>query len=402
MALTYNTATGFTQATGHNLTKKLWDTKLHEQVQNKSFFKNMVGTDKTGEGGVDKEVANYPIVQKTQLGKESGDRITLGLVRQLRTVDPTISGLQLVVNAGKTGNVQLVDSEQSLVFFNSKVLIAHFREGVLIQGKMTEQRSPYDLINVATQRLSSFLARVYDDGCFFSLYAGYSPNVFRQEGHAVAVPKNNPNIVYGKDKSALTAVDATDGLDTDILERIAVAVKENNINPVMMDGRETYGFIVHPRGKKGLRSDSLYLDQNRQLAKDNPIFDNADGEWAGIYVVPSNKITTAFNYAGLTVASDAITLPVDTVGAGIAATDIRLNIVLGANAIARAYGLENYTEKRKEDDYNNLRGIAGGSIYGERRADWANEADTSTVNQSSLIVYTYSPNVNTNLSSIWT
>lgn len=392
----------YTQGTSNQLTPKRWDTLLHEQVQNKSFFKNMIGKDKGGEGSLDDEVANKPIVEKTQLGKESGDQITMGLIRQTYTGDS--------FNKGVTANEALVDAEQSLVFHNLAVKIAHQRDGVLVQGKLTLKRSPFDLLAEAKNRLSNTLSKILDDSLFFAIYGGYSPNVFRELGTSVAAPTAHPNSVFGKDRSALTAVDSTDVVDTDMLERIAVAVKENNINPIMYKGKETYGFIIHPRGKRTLRADSHWVDANAfglPRGDENPIFSWAEGEWAGIYVMVSNKIDTARNYAGLTVASSPtqITLSAATVGSGVAATDLRMNILLGANAVARAYSLESYMARRKEDDYENKFGFGGGFIYGDRRADWAlaqdSGSDGAVSNQSSLVVYSYSPNVNANLSAVW-
>lgn len=390
----------YTQGTSNQLTVKRWDTLLHEQVQNKLFFKDMIGKDKGGEGDLDRETPNMPIVEKTQLNKDSGDQITMGLVRQTYTGDS--------FNSGRVSNQALVDQEQDLTFHNVAVKIAHQRDGILVQGKLTLKRSPFDLLQVAKDRLGNSLRKFLDDGLFFTIYSGYSPNVFRELGTSIAAPANHPNRLFGKDNAALTAMNVNDILDTDILERTAVFAKENNINPVMYKGKETYGLIIHPRGKRQLRSDSHWVDANAfglPRGDENPIFTWAEGEWAGIYAMVSNKVDTSRNYGGLTVGSNTITLSADTGFAGVAATDIRMNIFIGANAVARAFGLESYMVRRKEDDYENKYGFGGGYIYGDRRADWALAQDSGTdgaiANQSSAVIYTYSPAVNSNLSPVW-
>lgn len=411
MAMDYDTGVGYSQGTSHQNTKKLWDSLLHEQVQNKSLFKNLTGKDKAGENSIDESVANYPIIEKTQLGKEQGDQITMGLVKNLYTTDGSIGSSNYVLNAnaGKTGNTQLVDNEDTLTFYNLKVKIAHQRAGVLIQGKMAEQRSPYDLRKTAKDLLSTSLSKIQDDGLMFALYSGFSPNVFRELGHAVAVPTAHPNIIFGKDKSALTGVDQSDVFDTDTLERVAVSMKFNNINPCRWEGGEDLLIIVHPFAYKTLRADSLYqasVGRARERGEGNPLFTGAEHAWAGLYIMQSNKVEVAMNYAGLTVSADVITLGAATMGAGIVNTDVRMNVVLGANAVARAYGLESYMVRRKEDDYENLIGFGGGYIYGDKRADFALSADSGTdgavKNQSSAILYTHSPNPNSNFSRIWT
>ena len=407
MAITYNTSTGFTQATTSNLTKKMWDKVLHEQVQDKSMFKGMIGKDKGGEGSLDANVSNFPIIEKTQLGKDGGDQVTLGLAQQMGNQALYGATTSFAINNGKVANVQLVDNEESLTFRNAQVKIAHLRDGVLIQGKMTEQRSPFDLQKTASSMLSTRLAKHLDDGLFFSLYAGYSPNVFRELGHAVAVPTNHPNRVFGNTShatfGAMTNV-STNNLSTTYLDAVASILAVENISPCVVDGEEKFLMICHPFATKQLRADSVWQNAQYYIAesgKKNPLFMGSIGSFNGIIIKESNKISTPIDFSTLAVTSNSIsTLTAESAPTSGAVADFRLNIVMGANAVARAYGVESYMAKRKEDDYGNLVGFGGGSIYGDRRVDWVNEAGSDTDNQSSLIAYTYSPAVSSAV-SIW-
>lgn len=397
----------YTQGTNNQLTKKVWDGLLHESVQDKQFFKGMIGKDKGGEGSIDAQSVNTPIVQKTQLGKDSGDQVTMGLVKALVQGD--------TYNSGKTGSEALVDNELGLTFHNVKVKIAHYRNGVLIEGKMTEQRSPFSLRTEAKGLLSTHLAKVLDDGVFPTFYMGYSPNVVRELGVSIAAPAAHPNIIYGKNQSSLANVTAADVVDTTMLENLAVAVIESNINPIRIEGNDTFLFAVHARGMKTLRADSAWIDANRSgmpRGDENPIFSRATGRWGNIYVMETNKVGTAKTWASATVTGSGtgadpylLSISDDTVGAGVSATDVRMNVLIGSNAVARAFALESYMERRKEDDYGNKIGFGGGFLYGDRRADWALAADSGTdgtkKNQSSILVYSYSPNPNSNFSGVW-
>jgi hypothetical protein len=351
---------GYAPATTWLAVKKVWDSMLHGQVLDKIFFKGLIGKDKVGEEGVQDDISGFPIVEKTNLKKDSGDRITMSLLRQHTTGSR--------YNSGKTGNTQLVDSETTMTFHTVQVLIGHYRAGVAILGKTTEQRSPFALRSEARQMISTHLATMLDDGIFFALYSGYSPNIFREYGHAVAVPTTHGNVVYGKDKASLAALDAADTVDTDMMERLSVAVDELNIPPCRVKGDVAHIFIVHPRG----------------------------------LILASNKVDSALNHDALTVSSDVITLAAESDGA-VTAANTRMNLLLGANAVARAFGKESYMARRKEDDYGNLIGFAGGLVYGDKRADWVVDDGTGATNnnQSSILVYSASPNVNTNLSAIW-
>ena len=405
----YASNQGYSQGTGENLTKKMWDKVLHEQVQDKSFFKGLMGKDKGGEGSISEEMANFPIVEKTQLGKEGGDQVTLGLVKQLG--NQTLYTTTGAVNDGKVGNVQLVDSENAMTFHNLKVKLAHLRDGVAIFGKMTEQRSPFDLQKTASSLLSTRLAKHLDDGLFFSLYTGFSPNILRELGTATVAAVAHPNQMFGNTShanyAAMTNV-STNNLNTAYLDALASILAVENINPCMVDGEPKFLFIAHPYATKTLRADSLWANAQYYVAekgKKNPLFSGSIGQWNGIIVRESNKITTPLNVGTIAASSGTFTtLAAATDPTSSTTAVIRANIVLGANAVARAYGLESYMAKRKEDDYGNLIGFGGGSIYGDARADWVNSSDDSgtdaTVNQSSLIAHTYSPAVSSAV-SIW-
>ena len=393
----------YTQTTDSSLTRKMWDKVLHEQVQDKSFFKGMIGKDKGGEGSIDEQVSNFPIVEKTQLGKEAGDRITIGLVKQLVQGDTK--------NAGKTGNSVLVDAESSMTFHYVNAILDHYRNGVLIEGKMTEQRSPYDLQKTASQLLSTHLAKQLDDSLFFSMYSGYSPNVIR-EGGATSVA--HPNIITALGGAV---VDATEfntlspagemNLTADSLDLLATICAENNINPIIVDGEPHFMLVVHPRSAKTLRGDSDWVNAQYYSAesggKKNPLFTGQLGMWGGIVVKESNKIAQLGNYTSgagkLTVASKQITVVADGFTTNTTEANFRMNILLGANSIARAFGVESYMARRKEDDYGNRIGFGGGYIYGDRRADFTLDEGATTKNQSSLIFVTKAPSVSS--VSVW-
>lgn len=378
-------------ATKAALTKQLWDSLLHERVQNKQAFKGLIGKDKAGESSLDMEVANKPIVEKTQLGKESGDQITMGLVNNL-TTDPNTSGFTGVENA--------IDNEQGLGMYYLKVKIAHYMDAVGWKGRMSQQRSPFDLRKVAMDRLSSKLSKTIDDGIFYTLYSGYSPNVIRELGTSIAVPTVHPNRIVGKNQTAIANLSTGDVVDTELLELLRAYVIQSNLNP----SNEGYLFFISPMGGKTLRADSAWTDANANAmprSETNPIFEDTIGKWGGIRVIESNKLSTAKNYAvggctrgGSGTGADPYTLSWAADTPGVTATDAYMNVLIGANAVARGIGMESYMEQRKETAYGLNNAWAGGLIYGERRADWTADADNSTiVNQSSAIVYSYSPAV---------
>ncbi len=390
-------ASGYNPTTAYISVRKAWDTILHTQTQNSLFFRDMIGRDKGGEGSLKKSFTNYPIVEKTQLGKESGDRITMTLRRQLVTSN--------FHNAGKSGNTQLVDSETAMSFYNTYVYVSHWRDATAILGKLTMKRTPFELRREAVDALTDEVAQFLDSSIFFTLYSGFSPNVVREVGVSTLTESLPLNNLYGKNQSAVANITASDVLDTEYLEMLAAVASANNFNHIRHNGKDCGLLIVHPYSLKTLRADSLYQDANNQgMPRDgeNTMFSRAEGRWSNIYVAESNKVDSAKNYGSLTVSSDAITIGAATIN-DVAVTDVRMNVFLGANAVARAVALPEYMEARKEDDYGNIFGWGAGLIFGDRRTDYTIDdgSGATTKNQSSICCYSYAPTIASNFSAIW-
>ena len=386
-------------ATTSALTPKIWDKILHEQVQNKSFWKNMTGKDKAGEGSLDNDISNFPIVQKTDLKKSSGDRIRVGLVKAVNLTDETTFTYW---NYGKVTGQELIDAESSLTFYYQSVPVALYRDGVLIENEMSFQNSPFDLQKVAVDALSNKLNYYRDSGFFSAFYAKYSPEVVRTLASASSVA--HPNMLYGKNKTALTEVDSNDLVDCDLLERLAVYQKINHIAPI---GDGQLMFIVHPYGTKTLRADSAWFDAQKGAAprsKENAIFTGEVGNYAGIHLFEDTRISSAKEYGSLTITTYAVASAFTASSMGnIAATDARMNLLIGANAMTEAFAKETFMRRRKEDDYGEKSGFGGGFIRGAMRADYLPDMSSSTtaVNQSSAVIYSYSPSPIGNVSAIW-
>ena len=406
MAYTY-TISGGSIGTSNQLTAKVWSKLLHEQVQAKQIFKKWIGRDKGGEGSSTASSVNMPVVEVTNLKKEKGDQVTVPMARQLVTGGPNDTASY---NAGKVGDTQLVDAESTMSWLNLKVKVCHQRQGVRIEDvHQYKARSPFDVFSAAKDMLGESLAARLDDGLIFAIYSRYSPNVFRELGITAAVPAENPNILYGNDRSALTTVTTADVISTELIDRLHSWVVTESINPIRTELGDSYLLLVSPADVFQLRRDSFWSDAQISggvRGAENKMFSGNLGTWNGIYLFETPKISTALNHDGLTVTSNAITLSAETsLPGGITAAKLRKNILLGANAVGRAFAEETYMATRKEDDYGNIAGFAGGYVYGDARADWFENADTGTDgtahNQSSAILYTYAPAAHSNISAVW-
>lgn len=347
-------------ATTDALTRKIWDTILHRQVQNKLYWRThgLVGRDIGEEGDLIEDKPWLPIVEKSQFNKERGDRITMNLIRKL-------------TGSGQTGITALVDSEESLGLWRMQCYIELKRHGVLIDGfDMSQQRAVIDLDAVATRVLSDWYAQLLDDEIFNAFYNGFSANVIAQ---SVAATTTMPtaNLIFAGTAPTAEAVGPMDKMSCAVIDKCRVFADVNNIVPVMYKGESCYVMIVHTYQMNDLRQDDRWERAAHHAAPrgdDNPLWNHAEGKWNGVFIHQSNKIaveaTTVTDYLNK-----------------------RRAIFTGAHAVAMGVAMEPEMRRRKEDDYGIKKGYGLQGIYGTARADWTDGTNTS--NQSAALVTTF-------------
>lgn len=355
------------------LTRTAWSNDLHKQVQDKLYFhrKGFIGPDQGEEDALDSPVAWYPILQKTELGREGGDKIILPLLRQLST------------DLFASGNTAVKDTtyEQAMDFWTFNVWIELIRTGTGWQHKMSPQRNKFHSKKAASQLLTDALAQKMDESIFDAFYNKWSDHIIAEVGQTSTA---HPNSFFGGDAADEDSLDASDVFNTEVLERMAVWAEENNINPIKLNGGEQ-GFvcIVHPRQMHTLRQDTAWINAQQHAnvrGMKNPIFSGSEGMWNGIYIHVTNQVQT----------------PPATV-AGY--ENKRRAILMGAHAVARAIGQRPEIIKRDDTDYGRLAMWVIDVIFGDARADWTSDDDATPANrtvenQSSSIWTTYAANVN--------
>jgi len=392
----YNAAVGTKVATSAAVTKKLWDSLTHEQVMDSVYFKRFTADDTGNEATLsEQKKAAMPIMRKTQLGKEGGDQIRMTLVKQLT------GGGSSIENAGQVADDELIENEESIAFSNIDVRIENWRHAVGVRGRMTNQRTPFQVRSKATRALSNLGALFHDASMFFTFYVGCSPHLLRSGIYTTSSTgigaHPNSYMTTATDPVAADldsmAADATP-FNAGTLDWLGQYVAENNINPVIVDGQPKYIVIVSPSQARTLRADQDWQDAMLHVAekgKENPIFSGALGEYNGFVVHKHNKIWTGAraDFDNLAVTSKAIVFSDITNENAIADADVHGAILMGAHSVALAQGGGVYQERRKEDDYGNIKGYSLGHIFGAKRADWENAArDGVWSNQSSAVIWT--------------
>jgi hypothetical protein len=172
--------------------------------------------------------------------------------------------------------------------------------------------------------------------------------------------------------------------------------KENDFDPVMVNGDAYFVVLISPRAKRILFRDQEFRDAiqyARERGIDNPLFKSPGAfVYSNCLIFEYDKIRSVIggnNPAGLTVANagatnSAITEAVYTgIGGGVPATKLHATYFLGANAIALCEGRMRMAE-RTENDYGQIIGRAADNIWGAQRLDWYDQTATFDNNQSML------------------
>ena len=170
----------------HSLAVKLWSKLLAKEAQRKTWIGKFIGSGK-----------DALIMEKNDLRKAAGDKITCGLVIQLD-------------GEGVSGDGTMEGNEESMVYFNDAILVDQLRNAVRINGRMTEKRVPYDMRENARDLLSDWYAHRMDNAFFNHICGNVAQsNVnFTGQNSVVAASSNRifrPNAVATDE--LLTATD---------------------------------------------------------------------------------------------------------------------------------------------------------------------------------------------------
>jgi len=278
-----------------NLTKEVWSAALFRDALKKMWFGKFVG-----------ETASNIIQVKNELTKSKGDKITFGLRMQLKGQ-----------GTGDDGTIE--GNEENLTLYDWSTTVHERGNGVRLKGKMTAQRTVFNLMAEAKDALSEWLANMFDNDTFLALSGLANPAIRDDDGTIVAAvsPSNNRKwyggqtaagvVTTGTSDATIGQDDATDYLDflfgtkvIDIIKRKAQAAIPK-IRPVKVDGEDHYVMLIHPLQAKALRGETAWLAAQQAAnirGRKNPIFSGALGIWNGVVIHESESIQTRTGAAG--------------------------------------------------------------------------------------------------------
>ena len=310
--------------------------------------------------------------------------------RDLKKVSIPLVGK--ISGAGVNGSAQLSGSETPLSNYAMTLQPTYWRQGVLIDNEENE-KSEFDLFSEARPALMNWtmekkrdqitqaLGAIEAGGTYYN-YGGsegaYASTAASAENMDTWNTANQDRILYGKLKSNLSAgnhttslgnIDTTDDKSTAAMVSLLKRMAKNAsplIRPVMIKGDVPwFVYFLGSYAFRDLKIDSTIAQANREArarGMDNPIFSDGDLVYDGVIIKEVPEIDNFID-------GDGTGSPWDGVWGANAAGDslktsgnggsrVGVGFFCGAQAVGFGIGHMASFQRRKEDDYDFLNGVA--------------------------------------------
>lgn len=340
------------------LAVKLWSKRLYHDVIGNTFVGKFTGT------------TDRSLIQlKSELQKDKGDRITVGL-------------RVLLTGSGIQGDSTLEGNEEALVTYSDNLFIDQLRHAVRSAGKMSEQRIPFEIREEARMGLEDWWKERMEISVANQLVGNTAQTDTKYTGNQAAIAPSASRIVCGgghQTEASLSAT-TTHAIALTDLDRAVAQAKEPSttgtprIRPVRVDGKDMYVVFLHPYQIYQLRRDAStagnFFDIQKAQLQGSKISDNT--LLTGAEFVYNGCIVHEWNYLP-TIAG--------TPNSG-AASAYRRGVLCGSQAAVIAHGQGGSENKMSWNeelfDYGNQIGIEAGMIYGVKKSVF-NSVDFATI-----------------------
>ncbi len=288
-------------ATENALTKKLWSAKLTKEIQQSLALSNMMD-----------ESGNKAVHVKTDLMKQKGDRITIGL-----RMRPSGAG-----QTSSTTGITLEGNEEALSFYDFSVSLSEYGNAFRTGSKLDLQRPAFDLRTELKDAAKEWASDRLEDLLAAALVASPTSNRY-----------------YDK-----TATGSDGYLTVAYIQMLKRQAKLANpkVPPMKIGGKDYWVLLAHPYALKGLKADTEY--KNMQLyanirGNKNPLISGAEGLVDGVLIYEYDR--------------DAL----------LQTGDVVRSVLLGRQALLLAWG-QKPSWYEKLFDYERIPGVATDFVLG--------------------------------------
>ena len=332
-------------------TVKLWRKKLAREALKATWFGKFIG---------DSSDDLVQVFDETK--KSAGDRITVILRMQL-------------TGDGVLGDGTLEGNEEALTTYTDNLFIDQLRHAVRSAGKASDQRASFSVREEAMMGLKDWWAGRLDTAFFNQICGNTAQTDTRYTGNNVTIAPDSAHVYRpnsrANDQSLTTGNEMTLPL-IDVLVGMAKLMTPV-IRPLKVNGEDKYVMFLHTNQVTQLRTNTStgqWLDIQKAAitgdgSKGNPIMTGALGEYNGVVLHESTRVTLGVNSS-----------------TGVAVSNTRRAVLCGAQAATVAFGqgqsFEEFDWNEELFDYGNQLGVESGCIFGIKKLRF-NSADFGTI-----------------------
>lgn len=282
-----------------------------------------------------------------------------------------VSLLMPLNGAGILEDNTLEGNEEKMNYRSCNVYLSRVRNAVRLAGRFEEQKTQEKMRSDMRKVLSNWLAR-YIDLSIFSVLTGTNPPFYTGVStplpYTVEAPTSD-RILYAGSASSESGITTADVFDTSLIGKARRMAQEDEltaVQPIRVDGRETYVMVIDPYQARDLRKDPKWLEAQEHAnirGEKNPIFSGAMGVYEGVVIHEH--------------------LRVPRTNTGSSGATVGHALFLGAQACIFAEGeAPRWTEETF--DYENQYGVSIDRMFGLKKAqfkyDGTNFTDFGVIN----------------------
>ena len=349
---------------GSALARKVYGAALFAAVQVEPGFMNLLTGPAPKQAEAEAKLkgqtsAEYPIVRVTDLSKSAGASVSVDLFNNLQG-KPVMGDRRL--------NGQLMGLTNS----SMDVQINQYRGGADAGGKMTQQRTVWNLRGISMAGLTNWASRLEDQLCLVHLAGARGTQntsdwvvPLSTDSDFTTIMVNTVNAptanrqFYANDATGIANLDTSDILTLTDFDRVAAQLKDSTVplQTIKIKGdvyawndplwcafvtQRQWLYLQTRTGEKSWRSFLQGAYERRSAGMRHPLFYGDCGMWAGILIRPMNRLAIRFA-AGDTVAYDSGTTTFTSTNATAAVSTDRC-LIVGAQALAKCYGQHQSSE----------------------------------------------------------
>lgn len=339
-------------STSHAITAEQFDSNCFQEYVDRLSLKPYMGT------------STESIIHiNERLVANKGDAVTFNLAAQID-------------GDGVQGDSSMEGNEEAISFYGDRVTLDVFKNAVLLDGDLTEQRTPFDIKTEAKPQLTVWLAQKTEKLLFQDLASidGVLYSAATESEKDTWLGRNSDRVLFGaavsnnssNDHSAsLLNVDGTaDILKTETIslaKRMAQAA-DPKIRPIKIEnGEEYYVMFVHRLAARDLKNTDAWKNAQqyaRERGESNPLFTGMLGVWDGVILKEADKCPL-----------------LSAVGAS--SINVAINFLCGAQALLLGQGAFRNGSRvaltEKMFDYETKWGCQIKSMFGHKKASFNNK-----------------------------